>query len=98
MRRVLVYRIGTITTSCLLGVLAGIDLGQERGRRPPIRRIEHLVVLVQANISFDHYFATYPRAVNLPGEPAFIARPHTPSVNGLNAGLLSNNPNSFQPF
>jgi phospholipase C len=60
--------------------------------------IKHLVVIVQENTSFDHYFATYPRALNPPGEPRFVPRPGTPAVNGLNAALLTSNPNSFQPF
>ena len=34
--------------------------------------IQHLVVIFQENISFDHYFATYPRAANPPGEPEFV--------------------------
>ena len=33
----------------------------------------HLVVIFQENVSFDHYFATYPDALNLPGEPVFTA-------------------------
>ena len=45
--------------------------------------IKHLVVIFQENRSFDAYFATYPLAVNPPGQPAFRARPDTPSVNGL---------------
>ncbi len=60
--------------------------------------IEHLVVIFQENISFDHYFATYPHAENPPGEPTFHARAGTPSVNGLTGALLTDNPNSFQPF
>jgi phospholipase C len=61
--------------------------------------IGHVVVIFQENVSFDHYFATYPRAANPPGEPRFDARPDTPGVNGLNASLLApNNPNSVQPF
>ena len=61
--------------------------------------IRHLVVLFQENVSFDHYFATYPHALNPPGEPEFEARPDTPGVNGLNGSLLApNNPNSVQPF
>ncbi|MGW0229449.1 phospholipase C [Actinopolymorpha singaporensis] len=61
--------------------------------------VEHLVVIFQENVSFDHYFATYPRAANPPGEPAFQAAPGAPAVNGLNASLLApNNPNSAQPF
>src|ERR671937_2403531 len=31
--------------------------------------IKHLVVIFQENQSFDHYFGTYPRAKNPPGEP-----------------------------
>lgn len=98
MRRVLAYRIVATATFCLLFLFAGIELAQERGRRQPLRRIKHLVVIIQENISFDHYFATYPRAANLTGEPVFIPLPGTPSVNGLHAGLLTKNPNSFQPF
>ncbi len=56
--------------------------------------IKHLVVIFPENISFDHYFGTYPVATNPPGEPAFKAAPNTPTVNGLNAALLTNNPNA----
>ena len=31
-----------------------------------IPRIRRLVVIIQENISFDHYFATYPRSANPP--------------------------------
>ena len=61
-------------------------------------RIMHLVVIVQENVSFDHYFATYPLAANRPGEPVFEARPGTPSINGLNSALMAGNPNSTKPF
>jgi phospholipase C len=56
--------------------------------------IEHLVVIFQENISFDHYFGTYPFAMNQEGEPAFYAFPSTPSVNGLSPAMLTNNPNA----
>jgi len=59
--------------------------------------IKHLVVIFQENESFDHYFGTYPNAVNTPGEPAFTAQPNTPTVNGLNAALLYANPNAANP-
>jgi phospholipase C len=59
--------------------------------------ISHVVVIFQENVSFDHYFATYPFALNPPGEPAFHALEGTPSVNGLSEGLLTNNPNLLQP-
>jgi phospholipase C len=59
--------------------------------------ISHVVVIYQDNVSFDHYFATYPFALNPAGEPAFHAKDGTPTVNGLNDALLTNNPNSLQP-
>jgi phospholipase C len=55
--------------------------------------IQHLVVIFQENVSFDHYFGTYPNATNPAGEPKFKASPKTPAVNGLNKALLNNNPN-----
>ena len=55
--------------------------------------IQHLVVIFQENVSFDHYFGTYPSAANPPGEPAFHPRANTPVVNGLSPALLTNNPN-----
>lgn len=55
--------------------------------------IQHLVVIFGENISFDHYFGTYPSALNPPGEPIFRAAAGTPAVNGLTPALLNNNPN-----
>ena len=65
--------------------------------------IKHLVVIFDENISFDHYFGTYPYAQNLPGERPFYAKKGTPTVNGLfnqltpsgqpTGPLLTNNPN-----
>jgi phospholipase C len=55
--------------------------------------IKHLVIIFQENVSFDHYFGTYPNATNPAGEPAFYAQPNTPAVNGLSIGLLTKNPN-----
>ncbi|MGI8550475.1 MAG: phospholipase C, partial [Dehalococcoidia bacterium] len=49
-------------------------------------------------VSFDHYFATYPNAANLPGEPAFSPAPNSPTVNGPSGALLTNNPNLDAPF
>ena len=46
-------------------------------------QIKHLVIIFQENVSFDHYFGTYPNATNLSGETPFFARPGTPTVNGL---------------
>lgn len=68
--------------------------------------IQHLVVIFGENISFDHYYGTYPHSANPPGQPRFTALANTPAVYGLNAttnpnfpsqtyaNLLTNNPNA----
>ena len=75
--------------------------------RTPIR---HVVVIFQENISFDHYFGTYPNAANTDGQK-FHATGGTPAVDGLppatshslppslrhSTNLLTNNPNSGPP-
>ncbi len=67
--------------------------------------IKHLVVIFQENISFDHYFGTYPYAANTDGSP-FKAKRGTPRVNGLYSKitpsgpigpLLTANPNTYNP-
>jgi phospholipase C len=61
--------------------------------------IKHVVVIFQENVSFDHYFGTYPHAANPGGEPLFNAKDDTPRVNNLLAGgLLDENLNSAKPF
>jgi phospholipase C len=63
---------------------------------PTATPIKHLVVIFNENRSFDHYFATYPKAANPAGEIPFVAKPNTPAVTNLaNAGLLTNNPNAL---
>jgi len=49
--------------------------------------VQHVVVIFQENVSFDHYFATYPHAANLPGERAFVPLPGTPPVAGNRSSL-----------
>ncbi|WP_070024923.1 phospholipase C [Streptomyces sp. F-1] len=60
--------------------------------------IQHVVVLFDENISFDHYFATYPKAANTDGTK-FTASKNTPKdIDTLaHAGLLKNNPNQYAP-
>lgn len=55
--------------------------------------IKHLIVIFQENVSFDHYFATYPDAMNLPDEAPFYASSNTPTINGLSELNLKNNTN-----
>src|SRR5579862_4635102 len=77
------------------GVLAGQNTANQQYRVG--QPIQHLVVIFQENVSFDHYFGTYPNAANPKGEPAFYAFPGTPVPNGLSAALLNDNPNLDNP-
>ena len=78
------------------GALCAILLSPSFGQRAT--PIEHIVVIFQENVSFDHYFATYPHAVADTGEPLFVGGEHISSVNGLSGPLLTHNPNAAQPF
>ncbi len=71
------------------------------------KTIKHVIVIFNENISFDHYFATYPQAQNNPGETSFWASKGTPAANNLvtpldtdknfrplkGSNLLADNPN-----
>jgi phospholipase C len=104
-----------ISTSCLLAGaglsllvgagFSGTSLARDAGGPGTASPIEHLVVIFQENVSFDHYFATYPVALNPTGEPFFRASDDTPSVNGLGTlingqpegVLLTRNANAANP-
>jgi phospholipase C len=75
----------------------GPGWGNHQPGAPTSTPIKHVVVIFQENVSFDHYFATYPVAANPAGEPAFNAASGTPTVNGLSGALLTNNPNLSNP-
>jgi phospholipase C len=70
---------------CLLAGVAypGLSFARDGGGPDTATPIKHLVVIFQENVSFDHYFATYPVALNPPGEPFFRVSGDRPSVNGL---------------
>ena len=48
---------------------SGVSEGRGHGSSP----IRHVVVIFEENVSFDHYFGTYPNAANPPGEPLSLA-------------------------
>jgi phospholipase C len=84
--------VATAAALSLLPATPALADGNHGGTSTPIR---HLVVIFQENVSFDHYFGTYPNAQNPSGEPAFHAKSSTPTVNGLSGALLNSNPNSL---
>ena len=85
-----------IALSAALSLIAFQPTAGAAGRHEPVSNmppaIQHLVVIFQENVSFDHYFGTYPIAANTSGSP-FRASYGTPGVNGLSGALLTNNPN-----
>ena len=83
----------SLATLLVAGQIAGTSVATAQSSKETATPIKHLVVIFQENVSFDHYFGTYPSALNLKGEPKFKAAAGTPSVNGFTDGLLYNNPN-----
>ncbi len=57
--------------------------------------IKHVVVIFQENVSFDHYFGTYPVAANTDGQK-FTAAAHTPAVDGLTPATSTSLPASLR--
>ena len=106
--------LGLVSALALMVAGASAVAEDHDGDRDDFRRVQtatpikHLVVIFQENVSFDHYFGTYPKAQNLAGETQFVAKKGTPKVNNLanpldvnhNFGplagvdLLNNNPNN----
>ena len=105
-------RIHRRRAAAVAGVVAACSLGTTLALAAPTHRvpasrahaataspIKHVVVIFQENVSFDHYFGTYPHAANTSGEPFGGARGahvnglyNTPGVGG-HGSLLTNNPN-----
>ena len=87
--------VGLLITSLVLSS-SNWALAEELAPKPSIVQtpIQHVVVIFQENISYDHYFGVYPKA------PGFIAKPSTPASNNYIAhpNLLTSNPNLFNPF
>jgi len=96
---------------CFCSGRALADFPSELLRGRTATPIQHLVIVWGENISFDHYFGTYPRARNLPGETPFFAAENTPHPNNLltpldptnhfepiaGVDLLNRNPNFLNP-
>jgi phospholipase C len=96
---------GALVVAAGVAIAVGVDAGGANATPLSAARAEHLhtttpikhvVVIFGENISFDHYFGTYPNAANTDGTP-FHADRRTPKVNGLTPDLLNHNPNAYNP-
>src|SRR6516165_9103976 len=74
----------TLTAAMVLGPLVNAYAapaaphGDSAGIRQTSTPITHLVIIFQENVSFDHYFGTYPNALNPPppgAGPRFVPLP-----------------------
>jgi len=87
----------------VFGTFPTPTFAQEPATRTPVK---HVIVIFNENISFDHYFGTYPLAKNLPGETPFWGSFGAPADNLMTPlnpnfffapdytlNLLTNNPN-----
>jgi phospholipase C len=88
----------------------GARAHRSAARRDTTTPIQHVVVIFGENVSFDHYFGTYPNAANSDG-PSFTPAAGTPAVDGLapatdpsiptglqhSSDLLTTNPNANLP-
>jgi phospholipase C len=95
------YRGGALLTGAAICALMASSLmtqglADDNDKGKTATPIKHLVIIFGENISYDHYFATYPTALN-DQQPFFRPRDDTPGANGLADGLLTNNPNLFNP-
>jgi phospholipase C len=76
-----------LIAGCVLAVSCA--WGQSSPDSATITPIKYVVVVFDENNSFDHYFGTYPTALNPDGEPAFHAAAGTPAANGLTPRRVS---------
>jgi len=92
--------VAVLTTQFLIyGLLMSPTPARAQSSSAPgsITPIKHLVVIFQENVSFDHYFGTYPNAANPAGSPAFTPVADTPAVNGLSDAIMTRNANAANP-
>ncbi|MET7381598.1 alkaline phosphatase family protein [Streptomyces sp. NPDC005526] len=101
-RRATIRGAGALVGAAALTVLGttgpALAAAEGDGQSATTTPVKHVVVLFDENVSFDHYFATYPKAANTDGTK-FTASKHTPKdVDTLaHAGLLTKNPNQYAP-
>ena len=85
--------VGTLPTSTLAadhGNDSKSDSKSESQNEPATATpIKHVVVIFGENISFDHYFGTYPKAQNNPGETPFHYKKSNHAGNDVPNNLLT---------
>jgi phospholipase C len=102
-RRATIRSLGALAGAATLTVLGGAPTWAatadgHHGHSSTATPIKHVVVLFDENVSFDHYFATYPKAANTDGTKFTASRKTPKNIDTLaHAGLLTKNPNQYAP-
>ena len=91
MRIAFAQRTTSLALLLCLGLVPTAQAQHDRDDSITTTPIKHVVVIFQENVSFDHYFGTYPHATkNLDGTQYFTgAAEDTPRVNSLEAPACS---------
>ena len=92
MRKILA---STLSALLVVGTFPVTAFAAEPPTESPIK---HVIVIFGENISFDHYFGTYPSSQNRAGEHRFDFRPGTPKVNSLTTPLDMSNHSAATPI
>jgi phospholipase C len=101
MRIAFAQRAILLAPALCLGLIPGAQAQHDKDDSTTTTPIKHVVVIFQENVSFDHYFGTYPYAAKNSNGTQYFGKPaeETPRVNNLeSAGLLTGNPNGVNPF
>ena len=73
----------TVLMAWIVGAGPNLTPSYADSKFPKATRIQHLVIVFQENISFDHYLGTYPNATNPHDEAPFYAEGETSTVNAI---------------
>src|ERR1700709_961011 len=86
---------GLVAAGTQLSTASAFQATSHHGTPSTKTPIKHVVVLFDENVSYDHYFGTYPKASNSDGV-TFHASSKTPTNNNLKtSGALTSNPNAY---
>src|SRR5579862_84818 len=80
--------IGSIVPGCGGGGSKGVSGGTGSSACAKITDIEHVVILIQENRSFDHYFGSYKGVRGFADQSAAFQQPYPPNTSSAPAGVL----------
>src|SRR6202021_121157 len=81
--------VGTVPISSVAADHENESKSQSQNEPQTATPIKHVVVIFGENISFDHYFGTYPKAQNNPGETPFHYKSSNHSGNDVANTLIT---------